>query len=196
MPVSVRTRPRQLLGRGLTEFDLCELETAGRQNTLALVLKTGKSELTHMHDLLPPMKVILRVGVTVQTDINTGSGTENVNVSAHRWEYTPGMCASSTARGMGSSQRSGRHSWASVPHKVVSQFAETTFGRISVPLGTGIALTMVPSRMRIGSESGRITSLFVLLQGKLGTRGLLLPGHDDSQPEERCDTRISDTAHG
>lgn len=112
-----------------------------------------------MQALLPPMKVILRGHKQINIDVG---GKEKVMMLAHMCEYTPGTCASSNARGSGSSQRSGRHSWASGHRRVVSQFAAPTSGMISVPLGRWTTLDIVPSRMRIGSESGRTTSFVVL----------------------------------
>ena len=91
--------------------------------------------------------------------------TDTRNDRTHRCEYTPGTCASSTARGSGSSQRLGRHSSASGPQSVGSRFAAVMFITTRVFFGTGIADTVVPSLRWIGSSRGMTVSWVVLREG-------------------------------
>ena len=80
----------------------------------------------------------------------------------HKFEYTPGLLATASASGSGSSQRSGRQTAASGPQSAVSRLHPRMSGTTRVPLGSGSAETIVPSRIRIGSESGNTVSLMVL----------------------------------
>ena len=70
-----------------------------------------------------------------------------------------------SASGSGASHRSGFHSFASGPHSAVFVLCPSTPMMISVPLGMGISLISVPSRPRMGEESGRTTSLIGLQIG-------------------------------
>ena len=112
-----------------------------------------------MQALLQPMKVILRGHKQINIDVG---GKEKVMMLAHMCEYTPGTCASSNARGSGSSQRSGRHAAASGPQRAGSLLHARTSTMMRAPFGTGTADVSVPSRNRMGSETGMIASSDVL----------------------------------
>ena len=120
-------------------------------------MRESLEKYTYMHALLPAMNVILE-----SDKRSTQRLAPRICMTTHRWEYTPGMRASSTACGRGSSHLSGRHVSASGPHSAGSRLHAWMLARTSVPLGSGSECTSVPSQRRIGSERGITVASAVL----------------------------------
>ncbi len=70
----IAVRTLQQLGRALTEFDLCELETAGG-GTRQYWARKHINPSSDLHARLVATNEGHPVGVTSETNINTGGGT-------------------------------------------------------------------------------------------------------------------------
>ena len=90
-----------------------------------------------MHARLPPMNVILW--------LNLANTIAPCGTDTRRWEYIPGICASTTASGRGESHLSGFHSYESVPQSSGLQFAPNAETMMFVPLATNISDRSRPS---------------------------------------------------
>jgi len=121
------------------------------------MVRTDQSDTkqTHMHARLPPMNVIL--WLTLANTV-THRGTD----TTRRWEYIPGICASTTASGRGESHLSGFHSYESAPQSPGLQFAPNAETMIFVPLAINISDLCRPSVHLTGFDRGRMTSLLAL----------------------------------
>lgn len=82
--------------------------------------------------------------------------------ATHKFEYTPGILASVTAAGRGASQRSGFHSYASSPQRVLLRLQFKRPATTVVFFGTRISWIGDPSTPVMGFDNGRMTSLCVL----------------------------------
>ena len=110
-----------------------------------------------MHDLPPPKNVILSPSSASASYVQ-----RRCKPNTHKFEYTPGIFAFVTLSGIGSSQRSGRHSSASAPQIALLRFAESMPMPIAVSFGTTIESSVRPLRPRMGDERGRTISFRVL----------------------------------
>ena len=99
---------------------------------------------THMQLREPPWKDILSF-----TQLAKYRG--NRALLSHRLEYTPGIRASSTARGRGERKRSGFHSCASSPQMALFVLHARRLRIATVSLGTVTSVMRVPSFPRTGS---------------------------------------------
>ena len=81
----------------------------------------------------------------------------------YKWEYTPGICASSMDCGRGLSHLSGFHSFESNPHNAGFLFDARMETVISVPLGTCSSFNVCPSVPLIGDDKGKIVSRRTLI---------------------------------
>ena len=116
---------------------------------------------TDMHARPPAQNVILQRRESKHV-IQCIKQKRSAPACTHKFEYTPGIFASSTVSGSGVSHRSGFHSAASGPHIAGFLLDELMLTKTCVSLGTKISCMSVPSSPRIGCESGRTTSLRAL----------------------------------
>ena len=85
----------------------------------------------------------------------------------YKWEYTPGICASSTDCGRGLSHLSGFHSSESNPHNAGFLFDARMETIISVPLGTCNSFNSCPFVPLIGDENGKVISCRTLIESEV-----------------------------
>ena len=157
--------PRADGGRARTHFQLRVLEAAkGRSHvSTGRWLRPGRARLTCTTCPLHGTTSCARrlVGVSNRR-------TRAHRAYTYRFEYTPGMRASSRARGRGASHRSGRHVNASSPHKAGFVLHAHRLRTAILPLGTAIDEMSVPSRPRTGVWRGRTVSCAALEYGVAG----------------------------
>ena len=85
----------------------------------------------------------------------------------YKWEYTPGICASSKDCGRGLSHLSGFHSSESNPHNAGFLFDAMMEIIISVPLGTCSSFNSCPFVPLIGEDKGKIMSCRTLIESEV-----------------------------
>lgn len=103
-----------------------------------------------------------RPGTSSCTRASAYSLSATRGTTTHRFEYTPGIAALSTAAGRGFSHRSGFHSCASGPQRSSVRLHAQMARKRFVPLGMVSSDMSVPSIPRTGCESGRTVSFDAL----------------------------------